>query len=154
MIISASRRTDIPSLHTKWFLNRLKDAYQKHLNGTEDVEDSVIAEYKNRFLEAINDDLNMPLAMSVVWDVAKNNVKSKKFADLLLDFDQVLGLKLNEVSEISKVELPKEILEIIESRKIARENKNWAESDRLRDLLNEKGYNVKDTKDGMEVTEK
>ena len=135
-------------------LNRLKDAYQKHLNGTEDVEDSVISEYKNRFLEAINDDLNMPLAMSVVWDVAKNNVKSKKFADLLLDFDQVLGLKLNEVSEISKVELPKEILEIIESRKIARENKNWAESDRLRDLLNEKGYNVKDTKDGMEVTEK
>ena len=114
----------------------------------------MIAEYKNRFLEAINDDLNMPLAMSVVWDVAKNNVKSKKFADLLLDFDQVLGLKLNEVSEISKVELPKEILEIIESRKIARENKNWAESDRLRDLLNEKGYNVKDTKDGMEVTEK
>ena len=132
-------------------LNRLKDAYQKHLNGTENVEDSVIADYKNRFLEAINDDLNMPLAMSVVWDVAKNNVKSKKFADLLLDFDQVLGLKLDEVS---KVELPDEIMSIINDRKIARENKNWAESDRLRDLLNEKGYNVKDTKDGMEVTEK
>ena len=93
----------------------------------------------------------MPLAMSVVWDVAKNNVKSKKFADLLLDFDQVLGLKLDEVS---KVELPDEIMSIINDRKIARENKDWAESDRLRDLLNEKGYNVKDTKDGMEVTEK
>ena len=132
-------------------LNRLKDAYQKHLNGSENVEDSVIADYKNRFLEAINDDLNMPLAMSVVWDVAKNNVKSKKFADLLLDFDQVLGLKLDEVS---KVELPDEIMSIINDRKIARENKDWAESDRLRDLLNEKGYNVKDTKDGMEVTEK
>ena len=96
----------------------------------------------------------MPLAISVVWNIGRNNVRSKKNTDLLLDFGQVLGLKLNEVSEISKVELPKEILEIIESRKIARENKNWAESDRLRDLLNEKGYNVKDTKDGMEVTEK
>ena len=45
-------------------------------------------------------------------------------------------------------------MSIINDRKIARENKDWAESDRLRDLLNEKGYNVKDTKDGMEVTEK
>ena len=109
------------------------------------MKDEILQEYKNRFNEAINDDLNMPLAMSIVWEVAKNNIKSKKFADLLLDFDTVLGLKIDEKIEINE-ELPEEIMAIINERKIARENKNWGESDRLRDLLSEKGYNVKDTK--------
>lgn len=137
----------------KTSLYRLKDAYAKQLEGTEDVKDEILQEYKNRFNEAINDDLNMPLAMSIVWEVAKNNIKSKKFADLLLDFDTVLGLKIDEKIEINE-ELPEEIMAIINERKIARENKNWGESDRLRDLLSEKGYNVKDTKDGIEVTKK
>ncbi|MCI8964766.1 MAG: cysteine--tRNA ligase [Clostridia bacterium] len=137
----------------KTSLYRLKDAYAKQLEGTEDVKDEILQEYKNRFNEAINDDLNMPLAMSIVWEVAKNNIKSKKFADLLLDFDTVLGLKIDEKIEINE-ELPEEIMAIINERKIARENKNWGESDRLRDLLSEKGYNVKDTKYGMEVTKK
>lgn len=137
----------------KTSLYRLKDAYQKQLEGTEDVKDEILQEYKNRFNEAINDDLNMPLAMSIVWEVAKNNIKSKKFADLLLDFDTVLGLKIDEKIENNE-ELPEEIMAIINERKLARENKNWEESDRLRDLLSEKGYNIKDTKDGMEVTKK
>ncbi len=131
-------------------LARLKECYQRHLEGTIDVDDKKIEEYKNRFLEAINDDLNMPLAMSVVWEVAKGE-KSKKYADLLLDFDKVLGLKIDEKEE---KELPEEIMEIINQRKLARENKDFTESDRLRDLLIEKGYSVKDTKEGMEVTKK
>lgn len=137
-------------------LYRLKDAYKKQSEGTEEVQDNIIENYKIKFNEAINDDLNMPLAMSIVWDVAKNNIKSKKFADLLLDFDTVLGLKINENIEDEKEneELPEEIMVIINERKQARENKDWQESDRLRDLLSEKGYNVKDTKEGMEVTKK
>ena len=50
-----------------------------------------------------------------------------------------------------KIELPKEILDLVEQRKQARENKNWAESDRIREELKEKGYLVKDTKDGMNL---
>ena len=47
--------------------------------------------------------------------------------------------------------LPEEILELVNSRNEARANKNWAESDRLRDLLIEKGYSVKDSKEGTIV---
>ena len=130
-------------------LSRLKDGYQKHAEGTEDVSDDVINEYEVRFHEAINDDLNMPQAMSVVWDVVKNPVKSKKFAELLRKFDQVLGVKIDEKEE---VELPKEIEDIIEERKQARADKDWAKSDELRDKLFDLGYVVKDTKNGMEVT--
>ena len=129
-------------------LSRLKEGYKKQATGNEDVSLDIIEEYENKFNEAINDDLNMPQAMSIVWDVVKNPIKSVKFAELLRKFDQVLGLKIDEEE---KIELPEDIKEIIEERKKARINKDWAKSDELRDLLIKKGYNVKDTKDGMEV---
>lgn len=129
-------------------LSRLKDGYQKHEVGLDDIEDAVIADYEYKFNNAINDDLNMPLAMSVVWDVVKNPIKSKKLAELLKKFDQVLGLKIDEKDVI---ELPEDIKVIIEERKVARENKDWSKSDELRDLLQNKGYIVKDTKEGMEI---
>ncbi len=130
-------------------LSRLKEAYRKHANGEENVSEEIINDYKTRFHEAINDDLNMPQAMGVVWEIAKNSTKSKKFAELLLKFDEVLGLRLDEEE---KIDLPEEIQKIVEERIRARENKDWAKSDELRDILNEKGYTVKDTKDGMKVT--
>ena len=130
-------------------LSRLKEGYNRHLEGKEDVSEEVIADYENKFHEAINDDLNMPLAMSVVWDVVKNPIKSNKFAKLLDKFDEVLGLNLSHKEEL---ELPEEIKDILEERKIARENKDWTKSDELRDKLVDLGYAVKDTKNGMEVT--
>ena len=130
-------------------LSRLKEGYKKQAEGTEDVSQDVLDEYENKFHEAINDDLNMPQAMSVVWDVVKNPVKSKKFADLLLKFDEVLGLKLDEEE---KIEIPEDIQKIVEERNEARKNKDWAKSDELRDLLNEKGYTVKDTANGTEIS--
>ncbi len=131
-------------------LERLKQGYQAHLNGKDEVEDEKVNEYEERFHKAINDDLNMPLAMGVVWEVIRNDKKSPKLAKLLLKFDSVLGLKIDEKEEI-KQEIPKEILELIEERKKAREDKNWEESDRIRDLIKEKGYEIKDTKEGTEV---
>lgn len=131
-------------------LARLREAYQKHAEGSEDVEDKILEEYENKFHEAINDDLNMPLAMSIVWEAAKINKKSKKIADLLLKFDTVLGIKIDKPEE-NKEEIPEEILELMEKRKQARLEKNWGLSDELRNEINEKGYNVKDSKDGMVV---
>lgn len=130
-------------------LSRLKDGYQKHHDGKENVEDSIISEYEQKFNEAINDDLNMPLAMSVVWDVIKNNNKSPKLAELLRKFDQVLGLKIDEKD---RIELPEDVKALVNERKIARENKDWAKSDEIRDKLAQMGYSVKDTKNGMEIT--
>ena len=53
-------------------LSRLKEGYEKHASGDEDVSDEIIMDYEIRFLEAINDDLNMPQAMSVVWDIIRS----------------------------------------------------------------------------------
>jgi cysteinyl-tRNA synthetase len=128
-------------------LGRLREGYLKHGEGTEKVSKEEIDSLENRFHEAINDDLNMPVAMSVVWDVVKNPVKSKDYQKLLLKFDEVLGFELanyvkteNEISDEDK--------KLVEERNEARKNKNWAESDRIRDILISKGYTVKDGKEG------
>ena len=132
-------------------LNRLREGYQKHSEGNKVIDEGIIENYKNRFLEAINDDLNMPVAMSVVWDVVKNPEKSKQFAKLLLEFDKVLGVDIEKSEDKKEIELPQEIKDLLEQRKQARENKDWALSDKIRDELKEKGYMVKDTKEGMTV---
>ena len=133
-------------------LKRLKEGYKNHVQGNEIIEENIVLDYENRFLQAINDDLNMPVAMSIVWEVIKNPNKSKQLADLLKKFDIVLGLKIDE--EEQKVDLPEEILELIEQRKQARERKDWNKSDELRDLILTKGYVVKDSKEGMTVEKK
>lgn len=132
-------------------LIRLREGYQKHLNGNSDVSNEIIADMENRFHQAINDDMNMPLALSVVWEAVKYPEKSPKIAQLLKKFDTVLGIKIDEVQE---TKIPQEILDLVKERKQARSDKNWSESDRLRDLIAEKGYIVKDTKDGTEVLKK
>ena len=132
-------------------LKRLKDGYQNHINGKANIDNKVIEKFKEEFINAINDDLNMPQAMSIVWNVVRFEEKSNQLAELLLDFDKILGLKIDKIENIDENILPSEIQEIIENRKKARINKDWALSDELRDKLISLGYNVKDTKNGMEV---
>lgn len=139
-------------------LERLYDSYVKNVNGADDVEEDVIKEYEEKFLSYINDDMNMPGAMSVVWDIARNTKKSAKFANLLLKFDEVLGLDMKnaenyllEFKHEESEELPEEIKALVEERKQARAEKNWAKSDEIRDRIISLGYSIKDTKDGIIV---
>ena len=132
-------------------LNRLREGYLKHSEGTDEISDEEIKKYEEKFLEAINDDLNMPVAMSVIWEIIKNPKKSKKIQKLLLKFDEVLGLNLESYKKSEEADLPMEIQDLIIKRNQARENKNWNESDRIRDILIEKGYLVKDSKEGTKV---
>ncbi len=131
----------------KTSLNRLREGYLKHKEGTEELSKEEIEEYEKRFLEAINDDLNMPVAMSVIWDIIKNSKKSKTLANLILKFDEVLGLDLKNYQK-TEDDIPEEVKKLVEERNEARKNKNWSESDRIRDILINKGYNVKDSKEG------
>ena len=134
-------------------LDKLRVGYQKHLEGKDDILDEQIEKYEKAFHKAINDDLNMPLAMSVVWDVIKNTNKSKKLAELLDKFDTVLALSLNKKVENNE-KIPENIKNLAEERKQARVNKNWAESDRIRDEILSLGYIIKDSKEGYEIIKK
>ena len=131
-------------------LSRLREGYKKHNEGKEDVDENRIIKYEERFHNAINDDLNMPLAMGVVWEVINESNKSIKYAKLLEKFDEVLGLKINEIRK-EEIIIPKEVKELIEERNIARQNKDWKKSDEIRDKIQKIGYIVKDTPNGTTI---
>lgn len=135
-------------------LIKLKEAYQKQEEGIQEVSEDIIKEYERKFQEAINDDLNMPLAMSIVWEVAKNPIKSKKFAELLKKFDTIMGIKIEEPIQEQGEDIPTEILDLLEKRKQARKDKNWELSDEIREKISQKGYLVKDMKEEMLVKKK
>ena len=143
------------ALSTQKALNRLREGFVKHQEGLENIPEEKIKEYEDKFLATINDDLNIPSAMGLVWEIIRSPEKSKQYAELLLKFDEVLGLDLvnskKYLEESQKLELPEEILKLVEERKKARENKDWSLSDQIRDTLKEKGYNVKDSKDGVVI---
>lgn len=131
-------------------LTRLREGFRNHLDGNDEISDEEILEIKSRFEEAINDDLNMPSAMGVVWETIRCPKKSRKIAELLLKFDEVLGIKMDEKSE-KEVDIPEEIMKLVEERNQARKDKNWELSDKLRDIIKEKGYTVIDAKDGTKL---
>ena len=96
---------------------------------------------RSKYAKAINDYLGL-----------KDKAISKKIeiAKILTKFDTILGIKINEKNS-QKQDIPTEILDLIEKRKNARKNKDWDKSDELRDLINQKGYDIKDTKQGTEI---
>ena len=110
---------------------------------------NVNKKFKEEFEEIVSNDLAMPEALALVWSVAKSDLDPKEKWATLLNFDKVLGLDLDK--KIIEQEVPKEILDLVEERKEVRENRNWAESDRLRDLIKEKGYMVEDLEKSCKI---
>lgn len=121
-------------------LQRLRQAYQQLPTSPDQPSPQLAA----KFHKAINDDLNVPLALSYAWEAARSDEPGSKA--LLDQFDQVLGLNLNAAP--LQQELPPELKALLEERNQARANKNWAQSDQLRDQLTSKGVTIKDSKDG------
>ncbi len=134
---------------------RLLNVLYQHKVGQNAADENKLAEYKRQFDEAINDDLNIPLALGVVWTMIKEP-KSKAVYDLALEFDKVLGLSLDKAkpSETQEEQIPEDIRAIAEERYQAKKNRDFAKADELRNKLSELGYTVADSKDGYTVTSK
>jgi cysteinyl-tRNA synthetase len=101
--------------------------------------------YKKEFTEALEDDLNTPLGLSVIWQMMKDmNMKYEDKLSTILDFDLVLGLRLKEYPSINDPEFEKEIDEKIIERNEARKNKDWKKADEIRFELQRKGVKIED----------
>ena len=108
--------------------------------------------YKKEFLNSINDDLNTPIALSLVWKVVKDkSLGSKQKLELIKDFDEVLALDL---LKIKSEKIPKEIIELAKKREKARKDKNWKLSDDIRDKINKKDYLIEDSNEGYKLKRK
>lgn len=110
--------------------------------------------YYDKFSEFVADDLNTPRVLALLWDLLKDgDVNGGEKYSLILEFDSILGLKLDQ-DEPKTEEIPAEIMSLANKRLEARQNKNWAESDQLRDQINSLGYEIADVPDGFELKKK
>lgn len=135
--IDSLKAAQVALIKLKEFLVNIKDVGK------------VNEEYQKIFIEKISDDMAMPEVMAVVWKLVKDdNITGVDKRATLLDFDKVLGLKL-EKSVIE--EIPEEIKKLAAERLKARMDKNWTESDRLRGAIKEKGYEVEDLKNDCKI---
>jgi len=106
----------------------------------------------NEFHEAINDDLNTPRALAVLWKVVDSeDLRPGEKLSLIDEFDRVLALGL---SEIETDVIPEEVKELANQRDQARRGKDWKRADELRKLISEKGYEVLDERDGYKIRKK
>ena len=133
-------------IFSKEGLAAAKTAYQKLKRACQEIEDDKKINKKilKEFEEALNDDLDMPKAIQILWKLIKEDLEGKY--ETIKKMDEVFGLNLLEKE---KIEIPKKIKIILEKRKLARKNKDWKKSDELRDKIKEEGFQVKDTPEGQ-----
>ncbi len=118
------------------------------------VDEKKIKTYLDQFTNDVNDDLNVPRTLAIVWEVLKDgklNDAEKYY--LLLKFDEVLGLDLKNVKE-EKVDVPAGVKRLAEERLLARKNKDWKKSDELRIEINQRGWDIADVVTGYSLKRK
>lgn len=108
-----------------------------------------VSDYRQRFVDAVSDDLNMPMAMGVVSEMVREADRRKEYGvlDALYDFDRVLGLQLREAAERA-TDIDAEVEALINERNQARAAKDWARADEIRKKLSDQGIALEDTPSG------
>lgn len=107
--------------------------------------------YRSKFTDAINNDLNTPQAVSLIWEVIKSNLPLIDKYDLVLLFDEVLGLGLADTEANKEEKIPDEIMKLAEEREILRKQARFQGADMLRKKIEEKGYIVQDSPSGSNI---
>jgi cysteinyl-tRNA synthetase len=115
--------------------------------------DAADTESVERFAVCVNDDLNLPRALAVAWDVLRGDLPGGVKRATLADFDRVFGLGLATWSP-KTVDVPDAIRALADARLAARQAKNWAEADRLRAALQRDGWEMEDRADGYALKRK
>lgn len=139
-------------------LDEASKAYEKLLNKIEEIKKGEKGEfnqekydlYQRKFQSYLENDLNTASALTLIYDILKDNISNITKLKLFENFDLVLSLDLTKDKETQQIdkELEKYILEMIEKRKEAKKNKDFALADKIREELSNKGIIIKDTREG------
>ena len=106
-------------------------------------KETIIEKFRNDFMTSVNDDLNTPKALAVLWEMLKSNIPSSDKYDLALSFDEILGLKIN-MSEPKLTETD-EVKDLRKKRDLLRIEKKFEEADAIRKQIEELGFKVQDS---------
>ena len=129
--------------------NKLKNRIKNITPNEEKIQKEKFEEYNNKFKEALSNDLNTSMSLTVLYDVIKSDINNNTKLELIKNFDKVLSLNLlkEEKQELDENTLNK-INELIEKRNIAKKEKNYEEADRIRNELLDMNIIIKDTREG------
>ncbi|MDO8571004.1 MAG: cysteine--tRNA ligase [Candidatus Daviesbacteria bacterium] len=108
------------------------------------------AEFEQRFFEAANDDLSLPKALAIMWEMVKSDLPSENKSATILEMDKILGLKLDEFLG-KKIEVPEEVKKLIEERETVRKAGDFKKSDELRHEIEKLGFEIEDTASGSKI---
>lgn len=120
-------------------------------NVSKDSSGEVSQDYLQRFVRAINDDLNMPKAQSILWDVIKSDLSEDVKVATVLKLDEVLGFKFDEIIGF---EIPTDVNNLAKTRNEYRKSGIWDKADFLRREIEAKGFVVEDAGTGYKVKKK
>lgn len=131
-------------------------AYKRLIDEVSKFRNSKIgcAEYEEKFISAINDDLNMPKALSIVWELIKSDYPDSAKAESIFKMDRIIGLDLEKAREKKKhvkIVVSSQVKKLIEEREQLRKKGSYTQADHLRNKIKKLGYNIKDTDMGVEV---
>jgi len=112
------------------------------------------AEYEKEFFGHMNDDLDTPEALSVMWEMLKSDYPPEAKLQSLTEFDKIFGLSIKSTWEELQKPLPEEIESLVEKRETLRKEKKWDEADNIRKEIQDQRYEVRDTDSGPLVTKK
>ena len=140
-------------------LDAAQNAYKKLLSEIAKWDEPAIgrAEFEQRFIEAINDDLNTPQALAIMWELVKSDYPSSAKAESLFKMDKVLGLSLQTRSIDLKKErgiVPEHIKALVKERRVLRSQRMFSAADQIRAKIDKLGYEIEDTKKGTKVWKK
>jgi len=121
------------------------------INSLGNNKGKVNEEYDKKFIEKISDDFNTPRALPIVQKMLKSNLNDSDKLATISKFDKILGLDLDKKRK-EKIVIPAEINQLIEKREKARQNKEWAKADQIRNEIEAKGYKIEDTDAGTKIT--
>ena len=131
--------------------DRLLALLKAHSDSPTETDAKTLEGFEKDFHAAVNDDLNVPMAIGVLWKMLKLP-KSKDVYRLALKMDSVFGLSLDALPKDREENIPDDVKAVAEERFAARKAKDWAKSDSLRLKLAELGYEVKDGADGYTLS--
>ena len=136
-------------LFTEDTLKNAKNSYERLKNILSNLEDDgkTNEKYIDEFSRAINDDLDMPKALQILWNLIRDKKAEGKY-QTIRKMDEVFGLKLFEKEEMH---VPEEVSKLKEEREKARKNKDWKKADELREKIIKLGYYIDDTEKGGKI---
>ncbi|MDP3954947.1 MAG: cysteine--tRNA ligase [bacterium] len=138
-------------------LSQMIDNWRENKGRTSLSEEKMVKidKFRNKFVSVLEDDLNITAALAVVWEVTKSNIPDMDKYDLVMSFDEVLGLRMGEVSKVPEVsKVSKGVEELVRKRELLRGEKKWDEADEVRKKIEKMGWEVEDTSTGAKIKKK